>query len=229
MATLSDNRYLVVIIDDHDIVRKGIQLLINELPDFTFCGEASSNAEALALITRVRPDVAILDLDLGKDDGCDLIPLIRSNSPHTRILVLTGLRNTNTHREAVQAGAIGLVNKNQMLSVLTDALRKVALGEAWLDPALVANILNELSRAPQAASINPEISKIARLTEREHQVIQLICEGLQNRAIAGRLFISETTVRHHLTSIFTKLEVENRLELVVYAFQHNLTTPMDSC
>lgn len=221
MATLSNKPTSIIVVDNHDIVRKGIRLLINEQPEFVVSGEAGTKNEAILLIEQMQPDIVILDLDLGQERGQDLIAHIRINSPHTRILIFTGVRDINAHREAVQAGAVGLVHKDQPVYIVVEALKRVSAGEAWINPVLIANVLNELSRAPGVVT-DPELQKIARLTDREREVIQLVCEGRQNRVIGESLFISETTVRHHLTSIFAKLSVENRLELVIYAFRHGL-------
>jgi DNA-binding NarL/FixJ family response regulator len=106
--------------------------------------------------------------------------------------------------------------------VLVQAIRQVFAGQAWLDPSLVASVVTELSRSFEESGGTPDAVKIRSLTEREREVITLICEGLQNKTIAQRLAISDTTVRHHLTSIFAKLDLENRLELVIYAYRHGL-------
>jgi DNA-binding NarL/FixJ family response regulator len=124
----------------------------------------------------------------------------------------------------VRLGALGVVRKDQAASVLLKAIERVHAGEAWLDRTMVARVLSDLARPAEPPS-NPEAAAIASLTDRECQVIQLICEGLQNKLIADRLAISEATVRHHLTSIFSKLRLNSRLELVIYAYQHDLARP----
>ncbi|HEU5086697.1 MAG TPA: response regulator transcription factor, partial [Roseiflexaceae bacterium] len=169
-------------------------------------------------------DIVVLDLDLGGESGMDLIPTLIATVPGVRILVLTGMRDGNIQRSAVQVGAVGLVEKDEVLATLVPAIRKVAQGQVWLDPALVASVLQEMVRARGASEPDADGLRISRLTERERDVIRLICQGLTNRVIAERLVISETTVRHHLTSIFSKLEVENRLERVIYAFRNGLAT-----
>ena len=137
------------------------------------------------------------------------------------MIVLTGIRDPAEHRQAVRLGATGMVLKEQAVDTLVKAIERVHAGETWLDPALVANVLAERSRA-RGRDADPEAARIAMLTERECEVIALIGEGLKNRQIAKRLSISETTVVHHLTSIFAKLGVANRLELVTYAYRHGL-------
>ena len=138
---------------------------------------------------------------------------------NARVLVLTGLRGSESQRRAMLAGAMGVVLKDHAAEVLIKAIHKVHQGEVWLDRLTMGSVLDEMTQAPE---IDPERAKIASLTDREREVIALIAEGLKNKEIGKRLFISETTVTHHLSSIFSKLEVTDRLELVIYAFAHKL-------
>jgi DNA-binding NarL/FixJ family response regulator len=135
--------------------------------------------------------------------------------------VLTGVRDVEMHRRAVRLGAVGLVLKEKAADVLLKAIAKVYAGEVWLDRLLIANVLSEITR-PTSQSLDPEDIKIKALTVREREIIKLIGQGLKNQAIANRLCISEATVRHHLTSIFGKLGVGDRLELAIYAYRHGL-------
>lgn len=212
----------VLLVDDHEVVRAGLRMLIESRPDIKVVGEATNRQEALQLTAQEQPDIILLDLDLGDESGIDIIPEIRKLTDQARILVLTGMRDRESHQRAVRLGAVGLVQKEQAAAILVKAIEKVAAGEAWLEPGLVANVLTGLSRTRGAETTDPEVARIASLTEREREVIALICEGLQNKAIGSRLSISETTVRHHLTSIFSKLGVETRLELVIYAYRNSL-------
>src|SRR6185503_12420925 len=139
-----------------------------------------------------------------------------------RVLVLTGLKDAEAHRQAVKLGAVGVVLKDQAPEVLIKAIKKVHAGEVWLDRTTTGNLFHEMTQT--SGELDPEKSKINSLTEREFQVIQLIAEGLKNKEIAKRLFISETTVTHHLSSIFSKLDVSDRLELVIYAFAQKLAS-----
>jgi DNA-binding NarL/FixJ family response regulator len=120
---------------------------------------------------------------------------------------------------------MGIVAKDKAADVLINAIKVVRKGEAWLDPATTASMLGEMSRAPKPKPLDPEAEKIATLTNREREVVTLIGEGIRNKEIADRLFISETTVRHHLTSIFDKLDVDDRVELLIYAYKHKLADP----
>ena len=211
----------ILIVDDHAIVRAGLRMLIDQNPAMKVVGIAGNRSEALALAASEQPDMIILDILLGDEDGLTFLPELRETATDTRVLVLTGLRSSESQRRAMLAGAMGVVLKEHAAEVLIKAINKVHQGEVWLDRSLMGSVLDEMSQSPE---IDPEKAKIVSLTNRERQVIALIAEGLKNKQIGERLFISETTVTHHLSSIFSKLEVSDRLELVIYAFAHKLAT-----
>ena len=137
-------------------------------------------------------------------------------------MILTGVNDPVLHRKAVRLGAKGLVLKDTPIEVLTKAIEKVYAGEVWLDRTTTATVLEELSRKKDAQQLDPEEVKIDALTQREREVINAVGEGLKNKQIGERLFISDVTVRHHLTSVYGKLGVTDRLELVIYAYRHGL-------
>ena len=211
----------VLIIDDHELVRNGLRILLESQPGITVVGEASNAAEALANIISERPDIILLDLDIAND--LDLLPELYRITPDARVIVLTGTRDSETHRRAVRLGAMGLVRKEQASEVLLQAIAKVHAGEVWLERTLVADVLGEITRGGLVQPADPEAIRIAALTPREREVITLVGQGLKNRQIAAHLCIAEPTVRHHLTSIFAKLNVVDRLELVIYAYRHGLS------
>ncbi len=215
----------ILLVDDHTIVRSGLRMLIRSEPGLEVVGEADGRASALDSAARLQPDIILLDLDLGGRSSLDFLPDLLASVPQGRVILLTGTRNPDEHVRAVRLGAMGVVLKEQAADVLVQAIQKVHAGEAWLDPTLTARLLTGMAPGRGAKQADPEAIKIAALTDREREVIALICEGLQNKNIGLRLFISETTVRHHLTSIFSKLGVENRLELVIYAYRHGLAQP----
>ena len=215
----------VLLVDDHVVVRAGLRLIIESQPDMQMAGEAGNRDEALALAAKTQPDIVLLDLDLGDHSGVDVIGNLLEAARDTRVIILTGLRDPEVHRRAVMLGAMGVVAKDKAPDVLIKAIRSVSAGEAWLDPTMIAGVLADLARAKKGPAPDPEATKIATLTNREREVVGLVGEGLRNREIADRLFISETTVRHHLTSIFSKLEVSDRVELLIYAYRHGLADP----
>ena len=214
----------ILIVDDHGVVRAGLRMLLEALPGMTIVGEAADGVAALAVAAAEQPAIILLDLDLGNDNGIDLLPKLIAAAPDTRVILLTGLRDPQIHRQAILLGAMGLVLKEKAIETVIKAIEKVNAGEVWLDRTMIASILNARAHGNSTKEDNVESAKIATLTEREHEVIRLIGAGLRNRAIAARLVISEATVRHHLTSIFSKLEVSDRFELVIYAYRHSLAT-----
>ena len=209
----------ILIVDDHAIVQAGLRMLIDQNPNMTVVGVAGNRPEALALAASEQPDIILLDVLLGDEDGLATLPELRQAAQKARILVLTGLRGGETQRRAMIAGAMGVVLKHHAAEVLIKAINKVHQGEVWLDRLMTGSLLDELTQVPE---VDQNEAKITTLTERERSVIALIAEGLKNKQIAQRLFISETTVTHHLSSIFSKLEVSDRLELIIYAFRHKL-------
>ncbi|HYJ89291.1 MAG TPA: response regulator transcription factor [Pyrinomonadaceae bacterium] len=213
----------IMLVDDHAVVRAGLRMLIENHPAMGIVAMASNTTEALDLVVRESPNLIILDLDLGNENGLNLIPEFREIKKDARILVLTGLRDREVHRRAIKLGAMGIVLKDEAAEVLIKAIEKVHAGEVWLDRTTMGNVLSEMTDKNRSQPDADE-SKINSLTERERQVITLIAMGLKNKQIGEKLFISETTVTHHLSSIFSKLGVSDRLELVIYAFGHQLAT-----
>jgi two-component system, NarL family, nitrate/nitrite response regulator NarL len=204
------------------MVRTALRMFLDSWPNLRVVGEAADQTEALALATREQPDVILLDLDLGDTSGLDLLPDLLTAASSTRVLILTGVHNPELHRQAVSLGAMGLVLKEKSIDILLQAIEKVHIGEVWLESSMVADVLSTMAHKRGGKQLNSEEAKIATLTAREREVISLVGEGLRNKQIAQRLFISETTVRHHLTSIFSKLGVAERIELVIYAYRHGL-------
>ena len=211
----------VLLIEDHAVVRAGLRLLIESRPGMVVVGEAANHNDALAIAAREQPDIILLDLDLGAEKGLDILPGLLAAAGQARVLILTGVRNVEDHRQAIRQGAMGLVLKEQAPETLLKAIEKVHAGEVWLDRAILASVLSEMVLGG-ARPANAEATRISALTEREREVIALIGEGLKNKQIGDRLSISETTVRHHLTSIFAKLGVESRLEMLIFAHRHGL-------
>jgi DNA-binding NarL/FixJ family response regulator len=211
----------ILIIDDQLIVREGLRMLIENHPGIKVVAMAGTRSEALDIIGREPTDLIILNLELGGNSAISFIPQLREAAKDARILVLTGQRDSATHQKAAQHGAMGVVLKEDAADLLLKAIEKVYKGEAWLDRITLGSLIFQMS-SQEKETVDPRTRKIASLTERERQVIALIAEGLKNRQIAERLFISHVTVTHHLSSIYGKLGVSDRLELVIYAFANKL-------
>jgi two-component system nitrate/nitrite response regulator NarL len=211
----------ILIIDDQLIVREGLRMLFENHPGTKVVAMASTRSEALDIIAREPTDLIILNLELGGNSALSFIPELREAAKDARILVLTGQRDSTTHQKAAQHGAMGVVLKEDAADLLLKAIEYVYYGEAWLDRLTLGSLIFQMS-SQEKETVDPRTRKIASLTDRERQVIALIAEGLKNRQIADRLFISHVTVTHHLSSIYGKLGVSDRLELVIYAFANKL-------
>ena len=217
----------VLLVDDHRSILWGLEKLVeSEQPRMEVVGSATNCAEALDLADKVSPDVIVLDIDLGDENGLDAIPRLIARSK-ARVLVLTGLRDPSVHDKAVLAGARGVVEKEDPAETILKAIEKVHGGEMWLDRITTGRIFVELSRKGASEETDPERQKISSLTKRECQIVSAIANdtGAPASTIADRLHISEHTLRNHLTSIYEKLGVANRLELFVYASKHGLNKP----
>lgn len=212
----------IVIVDDHHIFRSGLQLLLEANKNFRVVGECETVEEACEVIRKVKPDLVLLDLNLKDGDSLGIITDIPQLSPQTRILVLTSEHDLSLHGKCLKLGASGLVLKEKSSELLFQAIEAVKGGDLWFDPKIMEKVLLEYTRPAADKEANKNLDKIKSLTTREMEVITLVGEGLKNKAIADRLFISETTVRHHLTSAFGKLGINSRLELVIFAFKHKL-------
>lgn len=225
--TASANPIRVFIIDDHRSILWGLQRLIESgNPTMTVVGCVGSCAEAIKTLKDSAPDVVLLDIDLGKENGVDEIPrLLAETDGRTKILMLTGVRDKSAHDKAVLAGARGVVEKEASAETILSAIGKVHEGQIWLDREATARIFVELARENSGHNVDPEQSKIASLTHRERAIVAVTANnaGATAKTIAQTLFISEHTLRNHLTSIYAKLSVSNRLELFAYAHKHGLT------
>jgi two-component system, NarL family, response regulator DevR len=201
------------LLDDHEIVRRGLTDLVNATSDLAVVGEAGTADEALRRIPAVKPDVAILDARLPDGSGIDVCREIRSSWPDTRCLILTSYDDDEALFAAVMAGASGYLLKQIGGSSLTDAIRQVAAGRSLLDAAVTGKLLERL-RNP--SSPDPRLSA---LTERERDILDLIADGLTNRQIAERLFLAEKTVKNYVSGLLTKLDMERRTQAAVYGAQ----------
>ncbi|HSN40460.1 MAG TPA: response regulator transcription factor [Burkholderiales bacterium] len=214
----------VFLIDDHRSILWGLEKLIQSgKPAMEVVGSTTGYAEALPLLEKAAPDLILLDMDLGEASGLDAIPQLMARSP-AKILVLTGLRDKSVHDQAVLAGARGVVEKEAPAETILMAIAKVHEGQLWLDRAATGRIFVEFSRQGAAQATDPERKKLSALTDREREIIAVIVAhaGATAKMIAEKLHISEHTLRNHLTSIYDKLNVANRLELFAYAQKHGL-------
>ncbi len=205
----------ILIADDHPIVREGLSAVLETQPDFTIVGEAASGAQAVARAAELRPDVILLDLELPEMDGVAALRAIRAADPTAKVILFTAFDTDERILGAVQAGAQGYLLKGAPREDLFQAIRVVHGGGSLLQPVVAARLLRQVS-SPAAPAL-PE-----RLTERELEVLRLLAKGRQNKEIAGELWISERTVKFHVSAILSKLGVGNRTEAVSKAAQLGL-------
>lgn len=210
----------LLIVDPYLLASHGLRLLLDSQKGLEVIGVATNRAEALQAAKGKQPDIILLDLDSGGEGALTLLPDLCQQAKKSSVLILTSVKDPELHRQAVRLGAMGVVLKQYGVDVLIKAIKKVQAGEIWLDRSAMGSLLREMAQGSN--EIDSDAARIRNLTARERQVITLISEGLKNKQIAERLFISETTVTHHLSSIFSKLGVGDRLELLIYAFGHNL-------
>jgi two-component system response regulator DevR len=200
----------VFLLDDHEVVRRGIAELLTSQPGFEVVGEAGTAAEARSRIPAVMPDVAILDARLPDGSGIDVCRDIRSALPATYCLILTSYDDQDAVLAAVLAGASGYILKEVRAAGIVDAVRQVAMGRSLIDPKIVDQVMTRLRQG--SAGDN----KLAALTEREREVLDLIAEGLTNRQIGERLFLAEKTIKNYVSSLLAKLGMERRTQAAVF-------------
>jgi two-component system response regulator DevR len=200
----------VFLLDDHEIVRRGVADLLNSAPDITVIGDAGTAAQALARIPALKPQVAVLDARLPDGSGIDVCRDIRSAMPEVRCLILTSYDDNDAIFAAVMAGAAGYLLKEIRGTSLLDAIRQVAAGKSLLDPSVTERLLARLRDG------TPSDPRMASLSEREREILALIADGLTNRQIGERLFLAEKTVKNYVSALLAKLGMERRTQAAVY-------------
>ena len=213
----------VLIADDHPVVRVGLRNMLQSDGHVKVIAEAKDGMEALNMVRTLRPDILLLDLAMPKMPGMDALRELTGDATNTRTIVLTGSIDKRQILEALQLGARGVILKDAVLDHLSACIRAVMQGQYWLEGRPVQNLVQVLHDL--AAQTAPPPRKTFGLTARELEVVGLITEGSTNKHIAQTFGISEETVKRHLTNIFNKLGVGNRLELALFAINHNLLPP----
>lgn len=215
----------VMIVDDHKTMLWGLERLIESAqPRMELVGTANSCAEMLATVSAAKPDVILLDLDLNGENSADALPDLQRLS-QGQVLILTGGRDPATQQAAIMKGARGVVSKDEGADVLLLAIERVHAGEVWINRMMMGKLLGAMSASPgKEANPDPDLAKIASLTERERAIVRAMVEkrGDKSQVIAETLHISEHTLRNHLTVIYDKLGARNRLDLFAYAVEHGL-------
>jgi NarL family two-component system response regulator LiaR len=208
----------VLVVDDHEIVRKGIRALLSREHELEVIGEAGDGEEAIDQAHRLRPDVILMDLVMPKFDGIEAIKQIVAQQPQARILVLTSFAADDKVFPAIKAGALGYLLKDSGPAELVQAIHQVYRGEPSLDPSIARKLLQELAHPPKTSPTTDP------LTERELDVLRLVAQGKSNREIAEQLVITEMTVRTHVSNILSKLHLASRTQAALYALKEGLAS-----
>jgi DNA-binding NarL/FixJ family response regulator len=213
------DRITVFLLDDHEIVRRGLRDLLEAEGDIEVVGEAGTQQQAVDRVHALDPDVAILDVRLEEGNGVEACRDIRSRHPRTACLILTSFADDEALFQAIMAGAAGYVLKQIRSNDLVDAVRRVAAGQNLLDPVVTARVLERLRRGPE------QDERLARLTEQERHVLDLLAQGLTNREIGERMHLAEKTIKNYVTALLAKMGMTRRTEAAVYAARHLPQTP----
>jgi NarL family two-component system response regulator LiaR len=207
----------ILLVDDHEVVRQGLRAYLESQPDFKVIGEASSGEEAVEAAVEYLPDVMLMDLVMSGMGGVEATRKVKDITPRTQIVVLTSYHQDEFIFPALQAGAISYVLKDVMMDDLADAIRKASRGEAVLHPRVAERVIREINGG-KGVTFNP----FTELTNREMEVLRLIARGMSNGNIAEDLFISENTVKGHVSNILSKLQLADRTQAAVYAWEQGL-------
>ena len=210
----------LVIVDDHTLFREGIKKILSLEEDIEIIGEAFDGEEVIALLGRCAPDIMLLDVKMERINGLQILPQIVEQFPRLKVIILTAQISLGESVKATRDGARGIVLKHAASEFLIKGVRKVFEGELWADSSTMTQVVESLSRKFRVDR-SPEKSR-KELSERETEVVALVASGHRNKEIAAKLFISEQTVKTHLSNIFQKLEVNDRLELALYAMRNGL-------
>jgi DNA-binding NarL/FixJ family response regulator len=221
MADSDTDRTTVFLLDDHEVVRAGLKVMLEASGQIEVVGEAESAVDAAHRIPALRPDVAVLDARLPDGSGIEVCREIRSVDPTLKALILTSYDDDEALFSAIMAGAAGYVLKDVRGTDLVDSIRRVAAGQSLIDPALMARVLDRVRNGPKVA---PELEG---LTEQELTLLGLIAEGLTNRQISERMYLAEKTVKNYVSHLLTKLGLERRTQAAVLATRLLASHPPD--
>jgi DNA-binding NarL/FixJ family response regulator len=211
----SSNHIRVMVVDDHLMVRRGLATFLKVFKDFELVGEAESGETAIPLCVKLQPDVVLMDMVMQSMDGAAATRLIRKQCPSAQVIALTSFKDEILIKSALQAGAISYLLKGVSAEELADAIRAAHAGRSTISPEATQALV-------QAAS--QDAAPVVDLTEREHEVLLLMVEGLNNTQIAGRLTVSPSTIKSHVSSILAKLGVASRTEAVALALRHKMAS-----
>lgn len=209
----------VLVVDDQELFRRGITMLLEADPDVEVVGEGRDGLDAVELAQATAPDVVLLDVRMPRSSGLEACRAIKETVPSAKILMLTSSDEEADLYEAVKSGASGYLLKDASLDEVNNAVRLVAGGQSLISPSMAAKLIEEFK---QLSRPDPQQGAALKLTDRELEVLRLVATGMNNREIAGKLFISENTVKNHVRNILEKLQSHSRMEAVMYAVREKL-------
>lgn len=229
---MNDSPIRVLLADDHELVRAGFRVILSAQPDFEIVGEARTGREAVDLAAELQPDVICMDIQMPDLNGIDATRMIVAD-PEARaaVLILTTFDNEEHLFDALDAGASGFLLKNSSPDDLATAIRTLASGDALLSPAVTRRVLQRVTRADRRLSPvrdQPDAATTADLTTREREVLVLVAEGLSNAEIASALFVGEATVKTHVSKVLQKLQLRDRIQAIVFAYENGVVVPSSS-
>ncbi len=211
----------VLVVDDHALFRRGLEMVLAQEPDIEVVGEAGDGAEAVALATSSTPDIVLMDVRMPRRGGIDATSAIKSAVPSAKIIMLTISDEEGDLYDAIKAGAMGYLLKEIPIDEVAVAVRAVYGGQSLISPSMASKLLTEFASMVRKSDERQPLDS-PRLTDREMEVLRLVAKGLNNRDIAKQLFISENTVKNHIRNILEKLQLHSRMEAVVYAVREKL-------
>jgi two-component system NarL family response regulator len=217
----SQDAIRVLIVDDHALFRRGLQMVLEQEPDIAVVGEAGDGQEAIEKAGETMPDVVLMDVRMPKRGGIEATKAIKELMPHIKILMLTISDEEADLYDAIKAGATGYLLKEVSIEEVGNAIRSVQTGQSLISPSMASKLLSEFATMVKRADEKQSVPQ-PRLTDREMEVLKLVAKGRNNRDIAKELFISENTVKNHIRNILEKLHLHSRMEAVVYAVREKL-------
>ena len=217
----------VLIADDQELVRVGLRKILENDPQTTVAGEANNGEDAVRAATRLRPDVVLMDIRMPVLDGIEATRRIVNAQPGTRVLILTTFGLDSYVYDALHAGASGFMLKDAPPEEIAAAIQIIANGDALLAPAITRTVIAEFTRLPPTTPDPEPPPALAQLTPREREILDLLARGLSNPEICSQLVISEATTKTHVARILQKLALRDRIQAVIYAYEHHLIAPSD--
>ncbi len=221
LSALTGEPIRVLVVDDHALFRRGLEMVLAQEPDIDVVGEAEDGAEAVEKAVETTPDIVLMDVRMPKRGGIDACTAIKDAVPSSKIIMLTISDEEVDLYDAIKAGAMGYLLKEISIEEVASAIRAVHGGQSLISPSMASKLLNEFASMIKRGDERQQVPA-PRLTDREMEVLRLVAKGLNNRDIAKQLFISENTVKNHIRNILEKLQLHSRMEAVVYAVREKL-------